>query len=333
MKVAPATIKDIAKALNVAPSTVSRALHDHPAISEETKKKVFELARELDYHPNVIAFNLKKKRSNTVGIIVPDLAHHYFSSIISSIQEVLFKEGYNVLICQSNEDADKEKDVLNTLLSNQVDGLLISVARTTTDISIFDSIIKKEVPIVFFDRMVKELEGKVNGVWIDDYAAGYLLTERLIKEGCKRLALISAPLSLNIGTQRLRGFRRALENSNMEINEDLFFETDLTMDDSIRITKNIISMNVDGIVVAGGIATKGCLIALETGNQINKGKIKVAGFMNDLYPGHKEPGLIRVVTPTKEMGKLAAQNLLAQINGTLTQKKNVVLQPLLKIDL
>lgn len=330
MKPTQATIKDIARELGIAPSTVSRALHDHPAISIETKKQVLECAQRLDYQPNLIAFNLKKRQSNTVGIVVPDLAHHYFAAIISGVQEVLYKNGYNLLICQSNEDAAREAAVIETLLSNRIDGLLVSVAKTTKDSSHFKKVLSRNMPLVFFDRTFNELDTEVPGVWVNDAWGAKTAVKQLIEKGCKRIASIVAPLSLNIGRERLRGFKEALEEANLPYDPTLVFETDLTVDDAQRISQTIFSLKpaVDAVFIASGISTKTFI----TEAMRQSKKLKICGFMNDLYPGHVEKDIIRVVTPTMDMGRTAAKTLLDLINDTNNEPKSTMLQPSIRVE-
>ncbi len=145
-----ATIKDIAKVLSISPSTVSRALRDHPDISKETKEKVLKTAKTLDYFPDSLAQGLKSRRTNTIGIIVPEIKHHFFSSAISGIEDVTYNSGFTILVCQSNESIEREKINLKALVSNRIAGLLVSISQTTTDLSHFDVLKKRGIPVVFF---------------------------------------------------------------------------------------------------------------------------------------------------------------------------------------
>ena len=154
MKSSQATIKDIAKALGISPSTVSRALKDHPDISVATKRAVKELAMQLHYEPNSIALSLRSSSSKIIGVIIPEIVHFFFSSVISGIEEVAYKSGYTVIICQSNEDFEKEKNIIHSLLSKRVDGILVSVSKTTTNYDHFLELQKSNIPLVFYDRVL-----------------------------------------------------------------------------------------------------------------------------------------------------------------------------------
>ncbi len=171
MKSSQATIKDIAKTLGISPSTVSRALKNHPDISAKTKKAVKELANRLHYEPNAIALSLRSRSSKTIGVIIPEIVHYFFSSVISGIEEIAYKSGFTVIICQSNEDYEKEKHVIQTLISKHVDGILASVSKTTTNYDHFQEIIKSNIPLVFYDRVLN-LQ-KTDRVIVDDFSGSY----------------------------------------------------------------------------------------------------------------------------------------------------------------
>lgn len=328
------TIKEIAKRLDIAISTASRALSDHPAISEATKLRVKALAKELDYQPNILAYNLKKRRSNSIGIIVPDLAHHYFANIISGVQEVLYLNGYNLVICQSNDDEKREMDLVDMLLSNQVEGLLISINKVGGNYDHFKKIIEREVPLVFFDRICEPLIRKAPTVTINDFNAALTATVELINLGCKNIAIIGAPQTLNIGKNRLLGFKEALRINGLPFDESKYYESNLTIENSKQITYKILAQKnrPDAIFVCAGLATIGTLIVLrENGFSLEK-EIKVAGFLGELYPGHKEQGLLRIYSPTFEMGRESANLLLNSIKNLQAAITHLQLDTILKHD-
>lgn len=226
MKSHQVTIKDIAKTLGISISTVSRALKNHPDISEETKSQVKNLARKLSYEPNALALSLRKNKSNTIGVIIPEIVHHFFSSVISGMEDIAYERGYNIMMCQSNELYEREIINSQTLLSNRVDGVLISVSKSTKDFEHFRSFINQGIPLVFFDRVCPEI--LTDRVIINDEAGAFLATEYLIEIGCKKIAHFSAPQNLLIGQGRLAGYQRALRQYKMEINPDLIVHCDTT---------------------------------------------------------------------------------------------------------
>ncbi|WP_262922949.1 LacI family DNA-binding transcriptional regulator [Hymenobacter cellulosilyticus] len=183
---AKASISDLAKQLGVSVSTISRALSDHPTISAATKKKVWKLAQELHYQPNHMAAGLRKGRSNLLGVIVPHIDGHFFTMVVKGIETVATKAGFNVMICQSNEDVKHEQKNIESLLSAQVEGILVSLARNTLDFKHFDKVRKQEIPLVFFDRVLDGLD--VSAVVIDDREGAYQSTKHLVAQGCRRIA-------------------------------------------------------------------------------------------------------------------------------------------------
>ena len=190
------TIYDIAKALNVTAATVSRALNNNPKISAATRKLVMETAAKMNYKQNKLALALKSGKSNNVGVVVPYIDRNFFSAIIRGIEEELYPLGYHVIICQTHEQESAEIDNINALLNAQVDGILMSVSKLSTQTSHFEHVLNKNVPLVFFDRK-KDVKG-VSTVTIDDYQAGYNATKHLIEQGCSKIAHLSGDWALEI---------------------------------------------------------------------------------------------------------------------------------------
>lgn len=203
MKFEATTIKDIAKALGLSTSTISRALRDSYEISEETKKLVLECAEKLNYRPNPIALSLKERRSRSIGVIVCEIANNFFSQIINGIESVAYERGYNVIIAQSHESYEREIMDLQFLASRSVDGLLISVSTETNDINHLKSLHDRGLPIVFFDRTLEGLN--THSVIVDNFNGAYLATEHLIKNGYKNIAAITNSEFLSITNERLAG--------------------------------------------------------------------------------------------------------------------------------
>src|SRR5688572_3025234 len=167
MKYVQVTIKDIARELGISPSTVSRALKDHPDISPDTKKAVNALAEKLNYQPNIVALNLRQSKTNTIGVVIPELVHFFFSTVISGIEDVAYNAGYNVILAQSNESLEREKTDLKALFNSRVDGMLISISRETVEYDHIEAILSRGVPIVFYDRMYPN--NVTSNVIVDDY--------------------------------------------------------------------------------------------------------------------------------------------------------------------
>jgi LacI family transcriptional regulator len=308
------TIKDIAKALNISPSTVSRALKDHPDISEKTKKAVNELAKNLKYRPNAIALSLRSSKSNTIGVIVPQLVHHFFSSIIDGIENVANEAGYNVIISQSNERYDKEVANTQTMLLSRVDGLLVSLTKETNDISHFLSIIEEEIPVVFFDRAPDDVPA--DKVIVDDFEGASFATQHLIDQGCKRIAHFSAPSHLSIGKERIAGYKNALKKNGLTLDESLIIPCD-NYDTALIETERLLSSeNPPDAIFAVNDSSAAAAI-----NVAKKKKIKVPrdlaviGFGMELIAEMTDPKLSSVDQHGYKMGRKAMELLLQRIRS------------------
>ncbi len=306
------TIKDLAKQLGISPSTVSRALKDHPDISEHTKTKVKALAEELKYKPNAIALSLQSSKSNIIGIIVPQIVHHFFSSVISGIEEYATNKAYNIVITQSNEVIEKEIKNAQTLVSSRVDGIIVSRTKHTNDFKHFQNIIDRDIPIVFFDRTCHGL--KTDKVVIDDYRAAYEATEYLIKTGCKKIAHFSGPEILKISAKRMWGFRDALKKNNIPIDEDLIIKAD-NFEDAKKITAKLISDNniPDGIFTVNDMTAAGAINILKNNNIRIPEDVSIIGFTNGPISTITDPPLTTVEQNGFEMGQKSAELLINRI--------------------
>src|SRR6188768_2419186 len=218
-----ATIKDIARKLNVSISTVSRALRNAHDVSADTRRTVQALAEELNYQPNLLALSLKRKQTHNIGVIVPNL-DYVLSTMVKGIDEVALEAGYTVMICQSNESFGRE--ILNTrrLLDSLVDGFIISVSSETKTFEHFKKIQEKEIPMVVFDRITPQL--KAPSVRIDNEGGGFQATEHLIEQGYTRIAVLAGPKNLDISNRRLEGYLNALKKHNIKIDHDLIVHCD-----------------------------------------------------------------------------------------------------------
>jgi LacI family transcriptional regulator len=219
MKFDSVTIKDIAKELNLSTSTVSRALRGSYEISAETKKLVLEFAEKINYRPNPIALSLKERRSRAIGVVVSEIANNFFSEAINGIESIAYNRGYHVIFTQSHESAEREKVNIQHLISRSVDGLIISLSSETVDLSLLKDLHEKGFPIVFFDRITDEIE--THKVTADNYLGAFHATEHLIYQGFKRIAHITSSPYLSITTERLKGYKEALEKHGLVFNESL----------------------------------------------------------------------------------------------------------------
>ena len=311
------TIKDIAKTLGISASTVSRALKNHPDISRDTKDAVNELAKKLRYKPNAVALSLKNSKTNTIGVIIPELVHYFFSSVISGIEDVAYEAGYNVMICQSNEKYEREIINAQALLSNRVEGALISISKETTDFAHLQMIEESGIPMVFFDRVPDGFDSDI--VIIDDKKAAYNAVNHLIESGCERIAHLAAPISLGIGKYRLEGYMEALKDHNIPYNEDYVIVAD-SFEMAAIATRKLIQLPVppDGIFAVNDLTAVGVMKTLQKMGIAIPEKVAIMGFSAGSYSDITTPTLSSVDQHGYEMGVKAATVLLKRIETQRT---------------
>lgn len=306
------TIKDIAKALKLSTSTVSRALQGHPNVNRDTKNAVVQLAHQLDYKPNSIALGLRKSKTNTLGIIVPKLVHHFFSSVISGISEVAHDLGYNVIITQTNESYFREIENLKTLLSSRVDAICISLSKETTNYAHFDNVYKREIPLLFFDRVCDQIP--TNQVMVDDYQGAFSAVEHLIQMGCRNILHLAGPDTLSISCERKRGYLEAHRHYQLPIHEEniilsdhqaLGFETVLSILQAGKSFDGVFAVN-DETAIGGMIAAKKMGLKVPS-------DVAFIGFGNDPIAAVVEPNLSTVRQPGFAMGYAVATIIIDQL--------------------
>lgn len=314
MKYIQVTIKDIARELGISPSTVSRALKDHPDISPETKKAVNALAEKLNYQPNIVALNLRQSKTNTIGVIIPEIVHFFFSTVISGIEDVAYSAGYNVILAQSNESLQREKTDIKALFNSRVDGMLISISRETTEFDHIESIISKGVPIVFFDRVYDN--NQLSKVLVDDFEGAKEATLHLIKQGYKRIAHLEGPPNLAISKQRLEGFIEAHKQNSLSVNKDMIVPCPFgTIEEGKAATAKLLKLKnpPDAIFASNDPAAMGSMQAIKEQGLKIPNDVAVVGFSNWLFSSMMDPPLTSVDQPGFEMGQEAARILIRHI--------------------
>ena len=314
------TIHDIAQKLNISASTVSRALKDNPLISETTREKIKKAAIEMGYRPNVMAANLRTRRTNTIGVIVPLINRHFFSSVISGIEDVAYKQGFAVTISQSNDNQEKESTIAHTLFSNRVDGLILSIGMETQSYDHLKLFSERNIPLVFFDRIVEEIPA--HKIVIDDFGGAYRATQHLIEQGRKKVAHIGGPLNLQIYAKREAGYRQAISDAGLQINEDLILHNSLTRKDGLNAIKRILQTKErpDAIFCANDTTALSAIIHLkEKGIKIPE-NIAIVGFSNEPFSELVTPSISTIKQPGFEMGQKAAELLIKQIGNKVKPK-------------
>ncbi|MEO6283754.1 MAG: LacI family DNA-binding transcriptional regulator [Dyadobacter sp.] len=316
------TIYDIAKILGISPATVSRALNDHPAINSQTKLAILNKAQELGYRSNTFASNLRRKKTNTLGVIVPRLNSNFMSAVLAGMEEVANSAGYNLLISQSLELEKKEIANARTMFNSRVDGLLASIAYDTDSFAHFEMFLGKKVPVLFFDRVMEH--PKCTSVIIDNVNAGYQATSHLISEGCRRIMHVTGDLRRNVYAGRLEGYKQALQEKGLAIDESLMMVTDLSQEAGRLAADKLVSMEVrpDGIFIANDLCAVTCMKALKEKGYEIPNDIAVVGFNNDPVSQVIEPNLTTVFYPGYQMGKVAVKTMINQLNGTQQREIN-----------
>ena len=331
MKFEAITIKDIAKALGLSTSTVSRALRDSYEISLETKKLVLEYAEKNNYHPNPIALSLKERKSRSIGVIVCEIANSYFSQVINGIESIAYNNGYNVMIAQSRESFDREMLNLQYLTSRSIDGLIISVSTETKDFSYLKELHSKGMPIVFFDRIVNEID--THKVIADNYKGAYDATTHLIKSGYRRIAAVSNPEMLSITIERLAGYKAALAENGIDADDSLIKYCQhggMIFSEVEEVVNELFGLKQipDAIFATADKLTTNCLRLLKARGISVPADMGLMGFSNTDLTELLDPPLSIIKQPAFEMGEQAAEILFKYLDKkrTLIANENIIIK-------
>lgn len=321
----PATIKDIARQLNVSISTVSRAMRNAPDVNIETRKAVMALSEELNYQPNKLALSLKQKQTHNIGVIVPNL-DYVLATMVRGIDEVALEAGYTVMVCQSNESFGRE--IVNTrrLLDSLVDGFIISVSSETKVFDHFKKILEKQIPMVVFDRVPPEL--KAPCVRIDNMDGGFQATEHLLEQGYKRIAILAGPKNLGISNSRLEGYLSALKKYKVKPDPDLIIHCDFNQHYAYLATQELLSMRKrpDAIFTISDRMAIGAMLAIKEKGLKMPQDIGLVGFNNEPVVNLVTPTISSVEQPAFEVGKIAAKLFIETVhnNGDMSQVEEVL---------
>ncbi len=309
------TIYDIAASLGLSPSTVSRALKNNPGVKKETKKIINEAAQKMGYRHNKFASNLRLKRTHTLGVIVPKLNSYFMATAITGIESAASRFGYNLIITNSLESTKKEAEGVNTLYNSRVDGLIVSLAYDTDNIKHFDIVFKKDIPVIFFDRVI-ENKGCAK-VIIDNFKAGYEIVNHLISQGCRKIMHVGGNLLRNVYKDRLLGYRKALEENGIAYDESLVIINDLSDKSGVEIAKKILRMKEppDAVFTANDTTAVSIILHLKKAGLSIPKDIAVAGFNNEPISRVIEPNLTTVHYPAFEVGEIAATTLINMLDS------------------
>lgn len=309
------TLKEIATKLGISITTVSKALKNYPDVSEKTKKSVIELAQHLNYTPNSFAVNLRTKESKTIGLIIPEVVHHFFSNVVNAIIDQAEKNGYLVIILQSNETLALEKKQVELLINKRVDGIIMSLSNESNNDEHIKEIMNRNIPFVMFDKIAKL--SKCSKVIIDDQKAACNAVQHLIDNGCKKIVHIRGPLNPQNSIDRYIGYKKALEKNNIAFDATLVYTCEnVTFEEGRDFAKQILEdhADVDGIFAITDLVAVGVL-AYFNENKINvPQQVAIIGFSNWFMSQVLTPKLSTVDQPSHEMGIASFNLLLEEIN-------------------
>lgn len=323
------TIKDIAHALNISTSTVSRALGDRWDVNPETRKAVLELVKKLNYRPNPNSINLKLKQSMTIGVVVPEFVNSYFAKVIMGIQNVLETKGYSILITQSGESSTTELKNLIALENRMVDGLIVSVTQETMNTDYFLELINQNFPIVFFNRVCPSITA--SKVVIDEYKWAFNVVEHLIEQGYKKIAHLAGPENLTLSQLRKKGYTDALKKHKISVNKDFIIPTGVLQEQGVVAARQILEMTdrPDAIFAINDSVAIGLMKTLQKSNIKIPDDIAVAGFSESQTALIIEPNLTSVEQPTYEIGQETANLLLEQIIANKNKTETAIVKTIL----
>jgi LacI family transcriptional regulator len=310
-----ATLKQIAKELNVSVSTVSKALSNSPEISEPTKIRVQEFARLKNYKPNNLAVNLKNKRSRTIGVIIPNILNPFFAKVFSGIEKAANEKGYNVITCISNESLEKEIHAMDMLSNGTIDGFILSISEETQkkqSFKHFKEAIAEDLPIVMFDRISDEVN--CDKVIVDDFDSAVHGVNHLIKSNCKNIALLSTIDNLSVGKLRAEGYMKALADNGYTIDESIIIRTE-TAEDFDKKLEGLFNKNIDGVFAldehASVMAHK---TAIKKGYKIPE-DLSIIGFADGVWSRRLTPSLSTISQHGPEIGEAAANMLIKRLEA------------------
>lgn len=308
------SISDIAKEVGVSPSTVSRALSDHHAISTKIKERVREVANELNYVPNSVAVNLKSGRKNSIGVIVPIIRRNFFASAIEGIEDFAHTKGYNVIICQSKDSATREKELVNSL-SGKVDGIIASLSSENKSHCYYNTLSQINIPLVMFDRTDKEINAST--VTIDDYMGAKLAVEHLLEQGMKKIYHFAGPQSVSIWKNRNEGYLAAMNKAGIEVCDNWIHTAPTTTEEGELFAKELISKGdmPEAIFFSGDYAALGALMVFKANRVRVPQDIAIVGFANEPFCEIISPSLSSIEQFSYRMGQVSCKMLFERFDG------------------
>lgn len=322
------TIRILARELQLSAATVSKALADSHEISQPTKKRVLEMAAALNYTPNPYASSLRRKKSKTIAVVLPEVADSFFSQAIDGIEAIAQDKGYHVLVCLTHERAQKEQSILHEMLGGRADGILLSVSSETTDPTSILELQEKGVPVVFFDRICEGLD--TARVVTDDRNSAYKAADHLIRSGCKQIAFLAISENLSISHQRIEGYKHALAERGIKFKKTDIVPCTHNADENIQLLKKLLNRKdrPDGIIASVEKLAVQSYQACREQKLTIPGDVKVIGFSNLVTASLLNPALTTITQPAFEMGRAAVTLLFKALsNKDVSLSSNIIVIP------
>jgi LacI family transcriptional regulator len=320
------SLKDLAQQVGVSISTVSRALNNHPDISPEVTQKIQKLAGEMNYTPNPLAMGLLKQATRMIGVIVPDLVTHFYSSIISGIEQVAEEKGYYILIASSNETLQKEIKAVENLLKTRVEGLIVCLSQETKTFAHFDRLINNNIPLVFFDRVCRT--GEVPSVVVDNVDAAKKITRHFYQNGCRRIAYIAGPDHLNISKERTAGYLAGLKSCGLDFRNELLETCNLSTNEAIKATARLLDLpeRPDAIFGINDTVVFAAMKEIKKRGLRIPEDIALVGFTDEFHSTVVDPALTSITHPTFEIGQEAARLFFNQIENEASESEQAIMK-------
>ncbi|KAB5489374.1 MULTISPECIES: LacI family DNA-binding transcriptional regulator [Flagellimonas] len=328
------TLKDIARELEVSISTVSKALKNSEEISRDTKEKVQAFAKLYNYKPNNIAISLKNKRTKNIGVVIPDIVHHFFTTVIRGIEKYANARGYNVIVCLSEESFDKEVINMEMLANGSIDGFIMSLSSETQqkgDYNHLKEVTEQGIPVVLFDRITNEID--CDKVVIDDELGGYIATKKFIEQGKRKIAMITTGDYLSVSKARTMGYQKALSESSLGVNDDLVLKMPSMEMDENRIKEFLETQKPDAVLCVNEIfAVYSMRLVQKSGLKIPD-DISFIGFTDGVLSKYANPSLTVVAQHGEKMGEVSAKMLIDKIESEEEEEtyQTKILEPTLVI--
>lgn len=329
------TLQDIANAMYLTPSAVSKALNDHPRMSDKTKAAVKAMAKKLNYKPNQLAAALRSGHSKLIGVVVPSVDFSFFSSVIKGIEETVMQAGYRILLAQSGNSEKKEQEVVETLLDARVDGLIISIGSDIKDFSHLQRVKEQQIPLILFDRVLKNFG--VSTVELDDFKGAYEAVTHLIEQGCRKIAHLAGSPHLELYANRIAGYKAALQNASIPFRGEYVLNSELLVEDGRYCMEELLKLKKedrpDALFCASDFSAVGAVQVLRKNKIDVPEKIKIVGFSNEAFTLFLDPAISTVDQSSIKMGRCAGNLILKQLSeeGDDFVPQRVVLEPTLII--